>query len=446
MTHGLARNRTAMAGVRRLAAGHRLVFTPGTGAQEVEDYAPAPRHELRDVPRQQVLSRLDAALDRATARMCSPYPEIGMFLSGGLDSRLLLGYGLRTGLLGKTVTFGEPNDQEYRVAARVARELGLNHRRIAHRDADFAEAARLEAADALLSNGFSSLHQWSIALQRPQLPPACITGLVGDAVLSMSHVAWGKEPETDGEAISLDRFVRTLNRRWGVPHDLLSKLSRSPFREVVQSTWEALPETLGARDGSAAYRIWTADLFNRQRCHVGSVAWRLSFITWPVMPVNDRQVVDMVASIPFSLIDQRFVQTQLVIREFPRLARLPLDRNRYDTAPLQPGIRDHLVQGVAWRLANTSLGRWWRLLRPERRYYHRLYDMDAPGWQAIREAAEPHRDCLSPLFHIDRLTEAYLPAPSRKIEMGNVISEGAGRKLLLGLMLLGAELPELLGA
>jgi asparagine synthase (glutamine-hydrolysing) len=70
----------------------------------------------------------------------------------------------------------------------------------------------------------------------------------------------------------------------------------------------------------------------------------------------------------------------------------------------------------------------------EPRYYYRMYDLNGPGWRAIRRLAEPHRETLSDLFDVKALRE-YLPPPEDTIEMRDTIVDGSGRKLLLGLML-----------
>lgn len=141
--------------------------------------------------------------------------------------------------------------------------------------------------------------------------------------------------------------------------------------------------------------------------------------------------------------DGRLIQRELVRREFPDLARLPVDRSSLDTTPLDPSTLDHVLNALRWRLDGLHPWRWWRSRR-EQLYYARLYDLQTPGWIRIREMAEPHRHRLSPLFHVAGLTEGYLPPPQRSIEVDSPTREGSGRKLLLGLMLLLGEHPALL--
>lgn len=77
-------------------------------------------------------------------------------------------------------------------------------------------------------------------------------------------------------------------------------------------------------------------------------------------------------------------------------------------------------------------------LRPtsrERRFYHRIYDFDGPGWRGIRRLAEPHRGVLEERFHAGRLA-SYVPPPAgTEVDLDDPIIDSFGRKTLVGLML-----------
>jgi asparagine synthase (glutamine-hydrolysing) len=74
----------------------------------------------------------------------------------------------------------------------------------------------------------------------------------------------------------------------------------------------------------------------------------------------------------------------------------------------------------------------------ERRFYHRIYDLNRPGWRAVRRLAEPHRERLSPFFQMDVLAEL-LPPPDTRILVRNPIGDAFGLKMLLGFMLWSAD-------
>jgi asparagine synthase (glutamine-hydrolysing) len=182
-------------------------------------------------------------------------------------------------------------------------------------------------------------------------------------------------------------------------------------------------------------RAWCFNLYNRQRFHVASAAWSLSFSAWPVIISLDRRLLETAGGMPAATIAERRAETELVCKRFPALAALPLDRNSCDTRPLQPRLRYQVSRYVYNRLRSL-----YRFAHPgknvkcERRYYVRIYDFNNPGWLAIRRQAEPYREKLFHLFDKDVL-DKLLPAPDVRISSADSIIDTSGLKTLLGLML-----------
>ena len=128
----------------------------------------------------------------------------------------------------------------------------------------------------------------------------------------------------------------------------------------------------------------------------------------------------------------RRAELELTSTRFPELARIPLDRNSHNRLPIVPAWHDLLKQRV-----EHCLGPWLArvpLPRLERRYYHRVYNLESPGWHAIREHTAPHVQRLEGLFHREVLAE-YLPAPDVHIATTDIFADSSGRKLLMGLSL-----------
>lgn len=443
LTNGLVGGRSLLRGVRRLPPGRLLDWRPGREPEELVGYEPRREDGLDVLPHRVLLDRMDRLLEETVARHVAPHAAAATMLSGGLDSRLLTGYGCRSRRDWTAVTLGDEEDLEYRCASRVARELGLEHRRLEHRPSAFPEGARIEAGVAGLSAGFSGVQGWAAPLGEAGLPPVMMTGLLGNAVLGLSQLRRARWRGA-GEAVDVGPVVEALTR-WGVPMEVLRETARPWFLEGhLEPLWAARRERLLPPGPSMAHRIWLLDLRHRQRFHVGGMAWRLSFDAWPTVPVTDRSVLDLVASCPVAALDGRRLQRELLRRRFPALARLPLDRNSFDTTPLEPGTADYVRQALARRLGATPPGRWWRRWRrgEERRYYYRVYDLGSEGWREVRRAAEPARAALEPLFDVEALTRSYLPPPDADPRLDDGIVDASGRKLLLGLMtLLGGDGP-----
>ncbi|HEX5830884.1 MAG TPA: hypothetical protein VFY16_07895, partial [Gemmatimonadaceae bacterium] len=195
-----------------------------------------------------------------------------------------------------------------------------------------------------------------------------------------------------------------------------------------------LREEFESLDAVDFRRYWWFSLTTRVRYHLGSAAWHVSFGDWPVSLALDRALLGVVTAMPIAALSERRMQTELMVRKFPRLAALPLDRNSEDDAPLIRTARAHLRAALRARLAPA--GRWLGPRR-ERRYYYRTFDFDGDGWRRVREAAEPYRGRCDAL--VDRATlDALLPPPGQRLQVADGIIGSAGPKLLLGLVMWAA--------
>ncbi len=157
------------------------------------------------------------------------------------------------------------------------------------------------------------------------------------------------------------------------------------------------------------------------------------------MPGVDSEVLKLVYQLPAdSLVDRR-LQNCMVIRRFPALARLPLDRNSESVRPLAPSF--------AWRLRNRLLREIHRVppFRPkanawDRLYYYRIFDFNHPGWKAIRQTADECRDALAGVFDEKALAEI-LPPASAEVHLDSPIAGASSLKTLSGLAIWWQSFP-----
>ncbi|MCA9713275.1 MAG: hypothetical protein KC468_01120, partial [Myxococcales bacterium] len=123
--------RAAIAGVRKLPPGHRMVWH--NGQVEISRYAPDPfaRRSFHALGEDAQLEALRDGLTRSVKRRLMADVDLGLFLSGGLDSAAVLASmaahvdprTIRT----FTIGFDEPSYDETRHAAEVARMFGTRH-------------------------------------------------------------------------------------------------------------------------------------------------------------------------------------------------------------------------------------------------------------------------------------------------------------------------------
>lgn len=123
--------RTLFEGITKLAAGTRLLVE-ADGSTRVErwwDYDPTPIPQGADKAKAELLERYIEAVRR---QLVSDVP-VGLLLSGGIDSALLLALMARQGTPWPTFTVGfgpEYPDDELQDAARTARLFGADHHEI----------------------------------------------------------------------------------------------------------------------------------------------------------------------------------------------------------------------------------------------------------------------------------------------------------------------------
>jgi asparagine synthase (glutamine-hydrolysing) len=77
------------------------------------------------------MDRMDCILSRSVKRCCSSTGRIGITLTGGLDSRLIVGYAADQGIVGADALFvGRAGCWDHTFGARVAALLGMEYRRL----------------------------------------------------------------------------------------------------------------------------------------------------------------------------------------------------------------------------------------------------------------------------------------------------------------------------
>lgn len=426
LTSGLVGGRTLARGVRRLAADHRLICAPGAVPREL---APPRRFagdiiESRDEAVEHA-AELHASFLRAALRNAQ---RPGLLLSGGLDSRLLAGFAAEHSRPPECLTFGRPEDLDAACATTVARELGLEQSLYDVAPEDYAQYARSSVTWEQLSGGLYALPMgWNLSLRTPAVEvDRLICGLTLDAVIGgPKHVA------RTGETLS---FERLRIGRLGFGRDELAELISAP--DLARACEDVRGELLEEYVTSAAsdhLREWRMNLNHRQRFAVGMCAWRYSLFAWPVLPALDRRLIALAGRLPYSVSNDRQVQTRILVTRFPRLARLELDRNYFDTVPLL-GTKSSVWFDLR-RRATKLRRRCQTWLGRDPRFYVRTMEFNSPGWRVVRSLAEEARGAGAGLFRAEALERLLPRADVRVRHIEDPIIHSTPRKNTLGLML-----------
>ncbi|MGH2543976.1 MAG: hypothetical protein ACRDIB_14335, partial [Ardenticatenaceae bacterium] len=256
-------------------------------------------------------------------------------------------------------------------------------------------------------------------------------GYLGDGILGGPLVHY--EPRHETAPLSFETVFAYYNRYGFHPKVLGRLLRRDVFGGLIEHTVDRIRHVYNSYSDLESQRAWCFQLYQRQRFHVGAGTWRVSFGAWPVLPVIDREVLQAVGAMPASTIAGRRAQRELVCRRFPDLAALPLDRNSYDRRPLQPGLW-WLLSDYFRRPATRVVHSLPAALRQERRYFYRVYDINNPGWQAVRKKADAHRSRVLHLLERGALN-ALLPPAGTEVQCPDAIIDSSALKELLGFLL-----------
>ena len=428
LMNGLVDGRTLFQGVRRLGPGCVLAARPGEPPCELRQYEIPVSDRFFDVPLERQVEALDEVLDHSMRRHAPASPRPVMLLSGGLDSRLLAGYLDRHGVSPVALTHGAPRDLEMRCAVRVARRLGFEHHGSEGDPARFLADASARVHWEQCANGFSGAGGWGSHRELRSLGTRVIGGHGLDWVIG----AYGP-PDQGGW---FEAYFERHNR-WGLSPARLGRLLRPEvFEDSVAEVVAALRRSFAACSGVEFQRAWGHALHHRQRFHIAGHHWPASFGAWPVVPALDRELIAFAGGLPSAALEGRALETELACRRFPKLARLPLDRNSYNTDPLLPSFA-HKVRRYFRRRARRVLQR----LAPsggrpaeERRQYYRQYDINSARWRSVRAAAEPFRKLGYEYFERAALDDL-LPPPQAEIRLADSIIDSAGIKSVLGFLL-----------
>lgn len=417
-------------GVRRNTPGHFVEWSPQAGVREMEANSLRMSDASFDLPYEACLEQVGSYFD-AFIKPLTNLRELDVFLSGGQDSRMVAGY------VGKylskkmvhAVSLGCMDDQELLYAKKVSRTLGWWHR---YRDVEFEKYPQFATRQLRLESLQGSIASFEIGTAQTLLagrsgPVA--SGYFGDAVIGDGQIAYALSQKTG--QIRFEALFRKLNGYGFDADDAAELLSGRDGRVILAEVIGDLKQTWDHIDALPFQKAWLFAMMHRQRFFIGSIVWRLSLGAWPLLPYYDRRLVDAMASMPLNYLAGRRMQADIIKREFPRLATLPLDRNavgpEYLVTPLYRKFLPPLSE-ISWRMHRfLERGR-------ERRYYHRVFDFNNPGWQAVRKEAEQYRQQVGNLLSPGAVNR-FLPVAGSQPQYNNAVLDASKTKTLAGLVL-----------
>ena len=175
-------DRTLLKGVKKVRPGHCLRFEDGE-IVEVPVWKP-PQPLGNQLDPEEVMTRVEVALERSVSLVCRSDVPVCLFLSGGIDSSIVAKLATERGRVTDAfcLDFDEGSYSEFAGAKRVADKLGLRLRRVPLRqDVLFELPDIIEFGDDPIADS-SQLCVWTIAREAAKEYKVALSGDGGDEV------------------------------------------------------------------------------------------------------------------------------------------------------------------------------------------------------------------------------------------------------------------------
>jgi hypothetical protein len=275
----------------------------------------------QELPLDEAASALEAAVTRAVERALDPRLRIVLPISGGLDSRLLLGIARKRTPL-TTLSFGHGHSRDVTFGSRLARASGTTHRSVPL-PPDYM--AILGPRAVYLTEGLAPLESSHMLCLNPALastPSLLVSGFLG-GVASGAHLGWVAPGEEAQDPAVAARALFERRYREGFSDDELRQLVRRPLlREMEGAAFDAFYAAYRRGEGAIG-RAERANFELRQRRFVVYQVSLFGAVALVRAPFADREVLETVFGLPLAARRDQRAYRHLLIRSFPDLARVP---------------------------------------------------------------------------------------------------------------------------
>jgi asparagine synthase (glutamine-hydrolysing) len=297
-------------------------------------------------------------LRQAVARQQPDDRPTAVLLSGGLDSRLLLGPLVEQGHDVQTLTFGIPGCDDASVAAELAKRLGTRHR-FFELKADWllekaGEAVRVTDGLANIVN----MHVLATSEEQGRHAEVVYKGFLGDAILgfALKPQMWGDYSRDTSYDVHLavHRSHGVINYDEREQGRLLTDAFRASVGDGVARAYRTGMDKAGVSQ-LANQRLYF-DLTQRVPRMTLNGVEAARGRTVVRLPFADNDLVDFVLGVPPGFLFERRLPKAALVKYFPKLAQIPLASTG---RPLTSCSRDIYIQArqlLAWHLRKHGLG------------------------------------------------------------------------------------------
>ncbi len=323
---------TLVEGVNALGPREWLIFERG---QLHRSARPLPFTTARwHVPLARLVDEFYETLSGAVGRRLSTSQLVALLLSGGLDSRLLVGL-----LAGRvrlmTLTYGRWSLRESQLARRIARAVGTSNRLIPYRS-DFLTThgpAFVESVDGQLNVAHA---YWMRLAERIPKDATAVGGFF------LGALSGGGAGRYLGEARDYRGVIDSFLHHYSSHHwtaDELAGLVRPKFNSLVRSY---VRRTLADAVSGYEYPFQAAlavALDTRESRLISCVLQVYRQRTSVIVPGTEGALLDFVCSLPPLALNGQYLYREVFRRQFRRLARVAYAN---DGLPVQPNLLEEV--------------------------------------------------------------------------------------------------------
>ncbi len=348
ISHPLS-DETLIAGVKTLPVNGATVFS-----QSQIDFIPRSKtgDKISTATEAESILQLDELMEQSIATWLGDRPQALIALSGGLDSRILLGYLQRSQRQITAATWGEPESDDFRLGVELAGATETEYLTyILTGDSNIPETdlkfPGWQTESFSVNNVPFYWRGWIDLLQAQDLP--VIHGFLGGPLGGGRLPKWGVSETYFGQEVN-DGVINELHT-WGTKaaSDTLTELAKTKFMPYLTTGMaDNLVEAFNQIDRPYVYqRLMCLDFYYRQRRYLGNAISKIMGTFLPAMlPFYTKNNLDFVLQLPLELILDRRIFRQLLLKQFPALAsfqeadkgKLPVYQSKFKK------YRDRLVE------------------------------------------------------------------------------------------------------
>jgi asparagine synthase (glutamine-hydrolysing) len=363
--------RTFFEGIQLLPNASVLVFDLSDGTLEINPYWTfSDIHYQPNISFPEAVEEAGRLLRSAVHRLSGDSHRPGVYLSGGLDSRTILGLVEARPVV--SLTYGVPDSRDVRYARKIAQSVGSDHHYC-----DLSDPSWIREHVGLhleLTEGFHSwihMHGISTLEEARRLMDVDLTGWDGGTVMGHNECIEPLQHSAVDDIAFTNHLYHLYNQEYTWPSlteseeislyapplgRILRGVAFDSFREELDPFLDFRPDIRGELFYVASHcRRLTQNFITFTRSHI-----EVRF------PFFDYDLIDFLYSIPAKTRGHRKLYRELIRRETPELARIPFDKEGFlpTTQPFLEGIH---------KLSLKLLRRFNRHVHPVFREWKTLY-------------------------------------------------------------------------